>query len=107
MLAPDHKGVMISFVKLLDPSKGVEYHHWHTDTHIPDVLETQGVTAAHRFIAPKKDGDPDKEFFLIYEVNDADVNAVSKRLPAVFANKQHRRLDAYAMTYGANFRRIL
>lgn len=106
MLAPDHKGVMISFVKLLDHSRAAEFHQWYNSTHVPDVLETPGVTAGHRFVAASKDGDPDREFLLVYEVDTADVNAVSKRLPAVFANKQHRRLDCYTMTYGANFRRI-
>ena len=106
-LDPAHKGVMIAFVRLMEPSREPEFHRYYRTMHISDVLETPGVTSGHRFVDARGDGDEDRKWFLIYEVDDGDVNAVARRLPETFARKQGRNFDALKMTHGANFRRIL
>ncbi|OBK55035.1 hypothetical protein [Mycobacterium kubicae] len=61
------------------PDVADEYHHWHDDVHVPEMLTVDGFVSARRWAT---DGD---SFITLYEI-DTDVDTARTNLRAAFAD---------------------
>jgi hypothetical protein len=67
-----------TLVVFTSPAEGREdeYNQWYNETHLPEVLRTEGFVAAQRFeLAPAQvmDADPPSRYLAIYEIEAEDV----------------------------------
>jgi hypothetical protein len=99
------KAIMFVQSKPSSPDRDAEYNDWYTNTHLPDVLEIPGITAARRFkasdVAPPADGAPD--YCAVYELDVDDLSAVMPELAARFSDGRMRMSDAMEMDPAPSF----
>jgi hypothetical protein len=62
------------------PDRVDEYHKWHDDVHIPEMLTIDGFVAARRWAA-----DGGESFITLYEI-DADLDTAKANLRAAYQN---------------------
>jgi hypothetical protein len=60
------------------PQRVDEYHKWHDDVHVPEMLTIDGFIAARRWAA-----DDDESFITLYEIN-ADLDTAKANLRAAY-----------------------
>jgi hypothetical protein len=99
------KAIMFVQSRPSSPDREDEYNDWYTNTHLPDVLEIPGITAARRFkasdVAPPPDGA--HEYCAVYELDVDDLNAVMPELAARFSDGRMRMSDAMEMDPAPSF----
>lgn len=87
------------------PDREDEYNDWYTNTHLPDVLEIPGITAARRFkaseVAPPGEGAP--QYCAVYELDVDDLSTVMPELAARFSDGRMRMSDAMEMDPAPSF----
>jgi hypothetical protein len=67
------------------PALVEEYHNWHEQTHIPEMLKVAGFLSARRWRA-----DDGESFITLYEI-DADVDTARANLKAALQSGQMSR----------------
>ena len=67
------------------PALVEEYHQWHEQTHIPEMLNVEGFVSARRWRA-----DDDESFITLYEI-DMDVDTARANLNAALRSGQMSR----------------
>lgn len=81
------------------PDREDEYNDWYTNTHLADVLQIPGITAARRFkateITPVADGD--HRYCAVYEVEADDLSKIMEELGTRFADGRMKMSDAMQM----------
>ncbi|AYE93945.1 hypothetical protein C0J29_03195 [Mycobacterium paragordonae] len=70
------------------PDLAEEYHRWHEETHLPEMLDVEGFASARRWKAV--DGD---SFLTLYEI-DTDVETARANLKAALASGRMSRPSA-------------
>jgi hypothetical protein len=76
------KSVLIVESKPESPQRVDEYHRWHDETHIPEMLKIDGFVSARRWQT-----DNDESFITIYEI-DTDIDTAKANLRAAFQSGQ-------------------
>jgi hypothetical protein len=93
------KAIMFVQSRPASPEREDEYNDWYTNTHLPDVLEIPGITAARRFkasdVAPPPDGS--YPYCAVYELDVDDLASVMPELAARFGDGRMRMSDAMEM----------
>jgi hypothetical protein len=74
--------------KPASPDLAEEYHRWHEQTHLPEMLDVEGFASARRWKAV--DGD---SFLTLYEI-DTDVETARANLKAALASGRMSRPSA-------------
>ena len=73
--------------KPVSPQLVAEYHNWHEQTHIPEMLTIDGFVSARRWQA-----DNGESFITLYEI-DTDVDTARANLKAAFQGGQMSKAD--------------
>jgi hypothetical protein len=73
--------------KPVSPQLVEEYHSWHEETHIPEMLTIDGFVSARRWQA-----DNGASFITLYEI-DTDVDTARANLKAAFQGGQMSKAD--------------
>ena len=90
-----------TFVVLTQPVEGQEdeYNDWYTNTHLGDVLQIPGITAARRYqatdVTPVEEGG--HRYCAVYEVEADDLNQIMEELGTRFADGRMKMSDAMQM----------
>jgi hypothetical protein len=76
-----------------------DYNDWYTNTHLADVLQIPGITAARRFkasdVAPPGEGA--HQYCAVYEVEADDLGSIMEELGTRFADGRMKMSDAMEM----------
>jgi hypothetical protein len=93
------KAIMFVQSRPSTPERDGEYNDWYTNTHIPEVLDIPGITAARRFkasdVAPPPDGA--HQYCAVYELECDDLSAIMPALAERFADGSMHMSDAMEM----------
>ena len=85
------KAIMFVQSRPSTPDREDEYNDWYTNTHLPEVLDIPGITAARRFkasdVAPPADGA--HQYCAVYELECDDLDAVMPALARTVRRRQH------------------
>lgn len=73
------KSLLFVESKPKDPENVAEYHRWHDEVHVPEMLSVDGFVSARRW---QTDGD---SFVTLYEI-DTDVDTARTNLKAAFGS---------------------
>jgi hypothetical protein len=91
-----------------DPKREGELHEWYNNTHIPDVLETDGFISATRYelVHPVEDKG---KFLAVYEIETDDFEAFEAKHGANMKRKmeQNRFTDLVALTSRGVYKQVL
>jgi hypothetical protein len=79
------KSLLLVESKPAAPALVEEYHQWHEQTHIPEMLSVQGFVSARRWRA-----DNGESFITLYEI-DTDVDTARANLNAALRSGQMSR----------------
>ena len=81
------------------PDREDEYNDWYTNTHLGDVLQIPGITAARRYkateVTPLEDGA--HRYCAVYEVEADDLNKIMEELGTRFADGRMKMSDSMQM----------
>ena len=98
------RGLLTVFTQCTDPAREADYNKWYDTVHLPDVLETPGVTAGYRLVGV--DGE-DRKNVAVYEVPDEDVEGAYQRIRQTLGSKpKDHFIDFMKGSYMDFFRRI-
>jgi hypothetical protein len=99
------KAIMFVQSRPSAPEREDEYNDWYTNTHLPDVLDIPGITAARRFkaseVAPPAEGAP--PYCAVYELDVDDLASVMPALAERFSDGRMRMSDAMEMDPAPSF----
>ena len=101
------RGLLLLFAQCADPAREADFNKWYDTVHIPDVLETPGVIAGHRFHNPNAE-DETRRHVIVYEIDNEDTPGTFAKISKNIASKPKDRLiDYMKVTNLGHFRRIL
>jgi hypothetical protein len=93
------KAIMFVQSRPSAPDREDEYNDWYTNTHLPEVLDVPGITAARRFkasdAAPPAEGA--HQYCAVYELDVDDLSTVMPALAERFADGSMHMSDAMEM----------
>jgi len=99
------KAIMFVQSRPSTPARDDEYNDWYTNTHLPEVLDIPGITAARRFkasdVAPPPDGS--HEYCAVYELDCDDLGAIMPALGERFADGRMHMSDSMEMDPAPSF----
>ena len=102
----DTQGLLTVFTISTDPARVADFGRWYDDVHIPDVAETPGVIAGHRFVGTGEP-DADRKYLTIYEIADGDVEGVYAKVRETLGTKpKDHFIDYMKLTYMGFYKRI-
>ncbi len=81
------KALLFVESKPVSPQLVEEYHSWHEETHIPEMLTIDGFVSARRWKA-----DNGESFITLYEI-DTDIDTARANLKAAFQGGQMSKAD--------------
>jgi hypothetical protein len=94
-------------VNCADPEREQELHEWYEKTHIPDLLQVQGIVRVTRYenVTP---GEVRSKFLTLLEVEADDVWQVTTALQedSAKAEKEGRRTELLQMVSGAVYKQL-
>jgi hypothetical protein len=82
------RGVMVVFTTPIGPEAEREFNEWYDGTHVPDVLEIDGVTGATRYRLTPTSGEPQDvpplghSYVALYTLDAPDFQAVIDEIRA-------------------------
>ena len=93
------KAIMFVQSKPSHPDREAEYNDWYTNTHLPEVLAVDGITAARRYkVSSATPVGPDAyEYCAVYELEADDLDAIVGELNARFTDGRMKATDAMEM----------
>ncbi len=81
------------------PDREDDYNDWYSNTHLGDVLQIPGITAARRYkasdVAPPGNGA--HQYCAVYEVEADDLGSIMEELGTRFADGRMKMSDAMEM----------
>ena len=100
------RGLLTVFTVATDPARVADFQKWYDTIHIPDVVETPGVIAGHRFVGTDE-GDPNRKYATVYEIAEADVEGVYAKVRETLGSKpKDHFIDYMKLTYMGFYKRI-
>ncbi len=95
------KGLLYVETQPTSPDQLAEYHRWHNEVHVPEVVNANGFGGARRFEPVGHDG----PFVTIYEIEAADIDTVRQQIAARAQEKGSTRSPASAPPVSVRFYR--
>ncbi len=81
------KSILLALVNPDDASKDSALNEFYENVHIPDILETPGILAAHRFVSIDENVGKGK-YLSIFEFNSVEAQKIWGQMRAVLSQKQ-------------------
>jgi hypothetical protein len=75
------KTLALEYVDCTDPSREYEFNHWYNRVHVPDLLQTPGITSVHRYrnvAAELREGQA--RYLTLYRINSEDPWGLMQRV---------------------------